>query len=52
MIKVKKATKESRKRDVKRNRVVLHLGHDWKLHITREEAKDLGKQIIKLLNER
>ena len=49
MIKLSKVQKESRKRDIKRNRVILQVG-GLTIHISREEAKELGKQIIRILN--
>lgn len=44
MIKITKA-KDTRKRDKKRNRVVIHIG-DKQYHVTKEEACILGWQLI------
>ena len=51
MIKISKATNESRERDIPRNRYILEIG-DMVYHISKEEAENLKKQLNKLIRKR
>ena len=48
MLTVKRAAKEKRLRDVGRNRLTINIG-DYIFHITPAEARDLYRQLGKLL---
>jgi X-X-X-Leu-X-X-Gly heptad repeat protein len=50
MIKITKAKGETRKRDLKRNRVLLQVGK-YKWHLTKEEMDKLADQLDKLADK-